>query len=215
MLFGLNFVGIVLPESPGSCRSGNRASPHEGSANWLRFRISCLILQPVAYCFQTKSVGFPGKRAPPTLEGVMSVKKAHNQHRSRCPISLSLEIFGDRWTLLIVRDIIFLGRRHFREYLRSTEGISSNILADRLANLQDQGVITRTDDPTHRQKGVFSLTEKGIQLVPVIVQIASWGRRNLPGSMEPGRTTALEKGGPRAIQAFMDELRETHLGGSP
>jgi DNA-binding HxlR family transcriptional regulator len=108
----------------------------------------------------------------------------------------------------------FLGRRHFREFLRSDEGISSNILADRLAKLQNEGIITRADDPTHSQKGVFSLTEKGIQLVPVLVQIASWGRSNVPGSLEGDRMAALEKGGSCALQAYMDELRASHLGRS-
>jgi DNA-binding HxlR family transcriptional regulator len=144
----------------------------------------------------------------------MRAKKPDDQHRSSCPINLSLEIFGDRWTLLILRDMAFRGRRHFREFLRSPEGISSNILADRLTKLQDEGVITRADDPTHSQKGVFSLTEKGVQLVPVLVQIASWGQRNVPGSLEVGRMVALEKGGSRAIQRLMDELRESHLGRS-
>jgi DNA-binding HxlR family transcriptional regulator len=137
-----------------------------------------------------------------------------HQHRSHCPINLALEIFGDRWTLLVLRDIMFQGRRHFREFLRSPEGISSNILADRLSKLLDEGIITRADDPSHSQKGVFSLTEKGIQLAPVLVQIASWSRQNLSRSIEGGRTAALQKGGPRAIEAFMNELRETHLGSS-
>src|SRR3954467_8589322 len=83
--------------------------------------------------------------------------------RSGCPINLTLEVVGDKWSLLIIRDMMFGNRRHFRELLtRSEEGISSNILADRLKTLLDQGVITRDDDPTHKQKGIYSLTEQGI-----------------------------------------------------
>ena len=81
--------------------------------------------------------------------------------RSGCPINLTLEVLGDKWSLLIIRDIMFGNRRHFRELLtRSEEGISSNILADRLKTLLEQGIITRDDDPTHKQKGIYSLTER-------------------------------------------------------
>ena len=90
-------------------------------------------------------------------------------HRSLCPINLALEVFGDRWTLLIIRDIMFAGRRHFRELLQSDEGISSNILADRLRMLVERGILTRADDPTHRQKAIYTLTERGIELCGRVV----------------------------------------------
>ncbi len=90
-------------------------------------------------------------------------------HRSGCPINLTLEVVGDRWSLLIVRDMIFGNRRHFRELLlRSEEGISSNVLADRLKTLLAPGIIARTDDPSHKQKAIYSLTEQGIELLPVL-----------------------------------------------
>lgn len=135
------------------------------------------------------------------------------QHRSGCPINLSLEVFGDRWSLLIVRDMMFGGKRHFREMLRSEERISSNILADRLRMLVEEGIITKADDPSHKQKAVYSLTEKGIALLPVFVQIGAWGRAFLPVSEELSvRAAVLEDGGPVLWNAFMAELRETHLG---
>ena len=94
--------------------------------------------------------------------------------RSGCPINLTLEVLGDKWSLLIVRDIMFGNRRHFRELLtRSEEGISSNILADRLKTLLEQHIITRDDDPTHKQKGIYSLTEQGIELLPVLAQMSA------------------------------------------
>ncbi|MGE0751314.1 MAG: winged helix-turn-helix transcriptional regulator [Variibacter sp.] len=135
-------------------------------------------------------------------------------HRSGCPINLTLEVLGDKWSLLVIRDIIFGNRRHFRELLtRSEEGISSNILADRLKTLLDEGVITRADDPTHKQKGVYSLTEKGIELLPILAQIGGWGRKYLPVTEELGiRAQLLAEGGPKMWDAFMDELREIHLG---
>ncbi|MGK4002458.1 helix-turn-helix domain-containing protein [Sorangium sp. So ce1036] len=135
-------------------------------------------------------------------------------HRSGCPINLSLEVFGDRWSLIVLRDMMFGGRRHFRELLtRSEERISSNILADRLRSLQEAGMITKTDDPTHKQKAVYSLTEKAITLVPIFAHLGAWGRRHLPVSEELSiRAQLLEEGGPAMWDQFMDELREAHLG---
>ncbi|WP_028923744.1 winged helix-turn-helix transcriptional regulator [Pseudonocardia acaciae] len=133
--------------------------------------------------------------------------------RSGCPISLSLEIFGDRWTLLVLRDIIFTGARHFRELLAGPERISSNILADRLAVLVDHGLLTRSGDPSHKQKVVYSLTERAIELVPLFVQLSDWGVRYLPvGEEFVARGEVLGAGGPPLWEVFMDELRETHLG---
>ncbi|MEW6641975.1 MAG: helix-turn-helix domain-containing protein [Pseudomonadota bacterium] len=135
-------------------------------------------------------------------------------YRSGCPINLTLEVVGDKWSLLIIRDIIFGNRRHFRELLtQSEEGISSNILADRLKTLLEAGILTRADDPSHKQKGVYSLTEQGIELLPVIAQMASWGVKYLPVSEELGiRAQLLRDGGPKMWAEMMDELREIHLG---
>jgi DNA-binding HxlR family transcriptional regulator len=135
------------------------------------------------------------------------------EHRSGCPINLSLEVIGDTWTLLIIRDLMFGDARHFRELLRSDEGISTNILADRLRKLLALGMISAADDPTHKQKTVYSLTEMGISLVPVLVQLGAWGRRFLPATEELSiRIEVLERGGPALLERFMAELREKHLG---
>lgn len=134
--------------------------------------------------------------------------------RSGCPINLTLEVVGDKWSLLIIRDMIFGNRRHFRELLtKSEEGISSNILADRLRTLTEQGIITRADDPTHKQKGIYSLTGRGIDLLPVLAQMSVWGRKHLPVTEELSiRAQVLEEGGPKLWAEFQEELRETHLG---
>jgi len=136
--------------------------------------------------------------------------------RSYCPINLSLEIFGDTWTLLVLRDLMFSGKRHFRELLQSDEGISSNILAERLARLVEHGLLTKGADPTHKQKAIYSLTEKGISLLPVIVQIGAWGSRWVPDAKKLDRSARkfireLQEGGPEAWATRMDELRATHL----
>lgn len=140
-----------------------------------------------------------------------------DSQRSGCPINLTLEVFGDKWSLLVIRDMMFGDRRHFRELLaRSEEGIASNILADRLKKLTEMGMITRSDDPSHKQKAIYSLTEKAIQLVPVFAQIGAWGRRHLPASEDLSiRAQVLEEGGPQMWAEFMDELRVLHLGAEP
>jgi DNA-binding HxlR family transcriptional regulator len=137
-----------------------------------------------------------------------------DHQRSGCPINLTLEVVGDKWSLLVIRDMMFGNRRHFRELLtKSEEGISSNILADRLKTLLEQGIITKDDDPSHKQKGIYSLSERGIELLPVLAQMSGWGFKYLPVSEELGiRAKLLSQGGPKMWAEFMDELHETHLG---
>ena len=137
--------------------------------------------------------------------------------KSGCPINLTLEVLGDRWSLLIIRDMMFADRRHYRELLAgSEEGISSNILADRLRMLTERGILTRVDDPTHKQKAIYSLTEQGIELLPVLAQMCAWGVKYLPVTKELGvRAELLAAGGPPTWNAFMNELRERHLGTTP
>jgi DNA-binding HxlR family transcriptional regulator len=142
------------------------------------------------------------------------VERREADHRSGCPINLTLEVVGDKWSLLVIRDMMFGNRRHFRELLAgSEEGIASNILADRLKRLVGQGIVSRSDDPRHKQKAIYSLTEKGIGLLPVLAQMSAWGLKHLPVTEELGiRAQLLEEGGPKLWADFMDELRETHLG---
>jgi DNA-binding HxlR family transcriptional regulator len=134
-------------------------------------------------------------------------------HRSSCPVNLTLEILGDKWSLLVIRDLIFGNRRHFRELLNeSEERIASNILSDRLRTLLAQGIISKADDPTHKQKAIYSLTEQGIELLPVLAQMAGWGRKYLPVTEEMAiRAQLLEEGGPKMWEKFMAELRAEHL----
>src|ERR1700744_3253737 len=129
----------------------------------------------------------------------------HNGHRSGCPINLATEVLGDKWSLVVLRDVMFGDRRYFRELLaNSQEGIASNILAARLHRLTEQGLLTRAGDETHRQKIRYSLTEASIQLVPVMAALGAWGRRHLPVSRELAkRAQILEHGGPALWHRFM------------
>ncbi|NLS20874.1 helix-turn-helix transcriptional regulator [Rhizobium sp. P40RR-XXII] len=135
------------------------------------------------------------------------------ERRSGCPINLTMEVLGDRWSLVVIRDIMFGNRRHFRELLnRSEEGIASNILAARLKRLVSLDLITKLDDPTHAQKAIYSLTEPAIQLVPMIAMIGAWGRRHLPVSEDLSiRAELLENGGPALWDDFMNDLRNIHI----
>jgi len=134
--------------------------------------------------------------------------------RSGCPINLTLEVLGDRWSLIVIRDVMFGNRRHFRELLsQSEEGIASNILADRLRRLTTAGLLTRADDPGHAQRAIYSLTEAAIQLVPLLAEMAAWGRRHTAANEALSiRAELLEAGGPALWAALMDELRAMHLG---
>ena len=139
------------------------------------------------------------------------------RRRSGCPINLTLETFGDRWSLIILRDIMFGNRRTFRALLAgSLEGIASNILADRLERLTEHGLLSRCGDPGHKQRVIYSLTERAIALVPIMAAMGSWGVRHTPASPELSiRAQILEDGGPPLWADFMDELRHLHLGAPP
>ena len=140
-----------------------------------------------------------------------------HRRRSGCPINLTLEVVGDKWSLLVIRDMMFGNRRHFRELLtKSDEGISSNILADRLKRLADAGLLSRCGDPAHQQRIVYGLTEKAIALVPLMAVMGSWGLRHATPSRQLAvRAQILEDGGPVLWAEFMDELRHLHLGAPP
>jgi DNA-binding HxlR family transcriptional regulator len=129
--------------------------------------------------------------------------------RSTCPISTALEVVGDRWTLLIVRDLMFAGKRRFREFLQSEETISSNVLADRLNSLVECGIVTKSGDPTHAQKAVYSLTEKGLELLPVLIALSRWSQTHDASTRRPEAVELLEMG-PKALKQFEMQLRQDH-----
>jgi DNA-binding HxlR family transcriptional regulator len=135
--------------------------------------------------------------------------------RSGCPINAAVEAFGDSWSLLVLRDVMFGNRRYFRELLAgSEEGIASNILADRLKRLVNGGLLTREDAGPGR-RAAYSLTEESIQLVPVFAQLGDWGLRHRPTTSRLRvRAELLSAGGPQLWIEFMAELRTIHLGES-
>ncbi|WP_436777990.1 winged helix-turn-helix transcriptional regulator [Yinghuangia sp. YIM S09857] len=133
--------------------------------------------------------------------------------RSGCPINAAVEALGDRWSLIVLRDIVFGGRRHFRELLaNSEEGIASNILSSRLKALVAGGLLTQ-EDAGRGHRATYSLTEAGIDTVPVMAVLGSWGLRHRETTPELRvRAQLMEDGGPALWADLMDELREIHLG---
>lgn len=107
-----------------------------------------------------------------------SVKKKKIEFRSTCPISTALDIFGDKWSLLIIRDLMFNDKSTYGDFLNSEEKIATNILADRLALLEGGEIITKHGHPEHKLKVVYKLTTKGIDLIPVLVEIIAWSEKH-------------------------------------
>jgi DNA-binding HxlR family transcriptional regulator len=103
--------------------------------------------------------------------------KGKKQLRSHCPINYGLEIFGDRWSLLILRDMVFRGKRTYGEFLKSEEGFATNILASRLIHLIDVGLVRREADATDGRSDRYLLTEKGLDLIPMIFEMVLWSAK--------------------------------------
>lgn len=102
---------------------------------------------------------------------------AEPARRSACPIGISLDIFGDRWSLLVVRDLMFKGLRTFKEFAAAGEGIATNVLAERLERLEGAGIIGRATDPDDARRVLYHLTDKGMALAPVLIEMVIWAAR--------------------------------------
>lgn len=128
--------------------------------------------------------------------------------RSDCPISCSLDVFGDRWSLLVIRDIMLRGKMSYGEFLESEEKISTNILANRLSVLEAEGIITKRISPVNKSKFLYSLTRKGVDLLPIIIEIMDWGAKynaNCP-RRELGKRIRTEKA--TVIAEYLLRLKE-------
>jgi len=108
----------------------------------------------------------------------MPTSAARRRQRSGCPISIALELLGDPWSLLIVRDLMFKDRRTYNDFLQGGEGIASNILADRLRKLEEAAIIEKRRDPNDARRYLYRLSPKGIDLAPVLVELVIWSARH-------------------------------------
>lgn len=107
------------------------------------------------------------------------------RRRSGCPLNASIEMLGDRWSLLIIRDMMVRGSRTFKEFLASDEGIATNILADRLKKLEGHGILVAEVDPSDGRKQLYTLTEKGIDLAPVLSEMVLWAAKHEQTGNQP------------------------------
>jgi len=110
-------------------------------------------------------------------------KKQHR--RSACPINFALETFGDTWSLLIIRDMVYFGKKTYGEFLDSDEGIATNILASRLVHLEQKGIMVKKPYDTDKRKEVYLLTEKGLDLIPILLEMAGWSAQHDPQTAAP------------------------------
>lgn len=106
-------------------------------------------------------------------------------NKSHCPVNFGLEAIGDQWSLLIVRDIVFWGKRTYGEFLSSEEGIATNMLARRLKELEQKSILEKHTDEADKRKEVYSLTEKGLALIPILLEISGWSSRHDPQTIAP------------------------------
>ncbi len=119
--------------------------------------------------------------------------RKQQQRRSDCPINFSLETFGDMWSLLIIRDIVYFGKKTYGEFLDSDEKIATNILADRLANMEEKGILVKKPHPKDKRKEIYELTEKGLDLIPILLEMATWGATHDPQTGAPAEWIAMVK----------------------
>jgi DNA-binding HxlR family transcriptional regulator len=135
------------------------------------------------------------------------VKKKSPACRSSCPISFALELLGDKWSLVVVRDLIFARKRYYQELLDSPEKIASNILAARLKQLEAAEMITRKPDPEHGRRVVYAPTAKALDLLPVLVELIRWGMAHNPKTAAPAEIVRRIK---QDRDGFIAEIRARH-----
>jgi DNA-binding HxlR family transcriptional regulator len=133
----------------------------------------------------------------------MARKNRRPKRRSGCPLNASIEMLGDRWSLLIIRDMMLRGSRTFKEFMDSDEGIATNILADRLRKLEAHGIITTQSDPLDGRKLIYLLTPKGIDLAPVLTEMVLWAARH-----EETGNQALVRLMQKDKQQFLAQIRQ-------
>jgi DNA-binding HxlR family transcriptional regulator len=127
--------------------------------------------------------------------------------RSQCPIACALDVLGDRWTLVVLRDLIFLHKRRYQELLDSNEGIATNILASRLKQLEAAGLVTRKPDPEAPRRALYKPTTKALDLLPVMIELMRWGKRHNAHTYVPPQFLRRIKGD---AAGFIAELRRSH-----
>jgi DNA-binding HxlR family transcriptional regulator len=130
------------------------------------------------------------------------------KQRSSCPVSTSLDVLGDKWTLVILRDMVFAGKSTYGQFLQSAEKIATNVLADRLAILESQGILTKAVASDKKSKFTYTLTEKGVDTVPIIVALVLWGTKHYSTVVDPDLLEELQAGKNAAVEKYQRLVRE-------
>lgn len=133
------------------------------------------------------------------------------KQRSTCPVSTSLDVLGDKWTLLILRDMVFAGKSTYGQFLQSAEKMATNVLADRLAALEAQGLVTKAVAADKKSKFTYRLTEKGVDTVPILVELVLWGARHGATVVAPGLLEELQSEKAAAVAKYQQLAREQAL----
>jgi len=141
------------------------------------------------------------------LPSLILVNDAVKNPRSHCPIAYGLDIVGDRWTLLVLRDLIIARKRHFRDLLTSPEAIATNILTDRLKQLEAHGLITRRRDPGNARQLIYAPTAKGLDLLPMMLELARWAASHDPETAAPREFICRVS---QQREALIAEIRAAH-----
>jgi DNA-binding HxlR family transcriptional regulator len=123
------------------------------------------------------------------------------ERRSNCPLNVALELFGDSWSLLVLRDVLLLGKSRYGEFLASPEGISTNILASRLKQLEVRGLLEKLPDPNDRKTSVYLPTTLGVSVLPVVLEVIRWGTKNLSDTGIPDFVREALQEGPSGLIA--------------
>ena len=142
----------------------------------------------------------------------MRIKKSQQSNASdKCPVTFALDIFGDRWSLIILREMVFRQKRYYGEFLSTAEKISTNILAARLNKLEAEGIITKVQDKHNLSKNVYTLTQKGVDLIPLLLEMIEWSvtynpQPDVPDNIISGAPAHLLKRSKEERATLIDEI---------
>ena len=135
-----------------------------------------------------------------------------NELRSDCPVNYAIEYLGDKWTLLVIRDLVFEGKRYYKEFLSSKEGVATNVLSDRLKRLESIGIIESKVDEKRKTQKVYSLTDKGMDLIPVLVELILWSAKHKGGlAVTDEFVTAVQNNRAEVIKAITESVGTTRF----
>ena len=131
-----------------------------------------------------------------------------NNYRSNCPISRSLDVLGDKWTMIIIRDMLIFNKKTFKDFTESNEKIASNILSNRLKTLLEQSIITKQKDPKNKKTNIYRLTDIGLDMAPIILELTIWSIKNIENSNMNQINIKMLENKPLAIKTMQNNYKK-------